>query len=61
MPGDLILEYQRLLRTHGVDIMSLTGGVVSAAHTPEDIDQACEAFDLAMRGLREQRLVATLN
>ena len=61
MPGDLILEYQRLLRKHGVDIMSLTGGVVSAAHTPEDIDQACEAFDLAMRELREQRLVATLS
>ena len=61
MPGALILEYQRLLRTHGVDIMSLTGGVVSAAHTPEDIDQACEAFDLAMRELREQRLVATLS
>ena len=61
MPGDLILEYQRLLRKHGVDIMSLTGGVVSAAHTPDDIDQACEAFSQTVRSLRDQRLVATIS
>lgn len=60
MPGDLIGEYQRLLRAHGVDVMSSTGGVVSAAHTEADIDEATEAFEKTVLALREQGLVRTL-
>ncbi len=60
MPGELIGGYQRLLRSHGVDVMSSTGGVVSAAHTGADIDEATEAFAKTVLALREQGLVRTL-
>ncbi len=45
MPPELITSYQQHLRYHGVDLMSSTGGVLSAAHTREDILQATEAFE----------------
>lgn len=60
MPPELVVEYQRQLRQHGVDVMSFTGGVVSAAHTEADIDQACEAFKQTMLALCDQQLVVTM-
>ena len=60
MPGELIGEYQRLLRSHGVDVMSSTGGVVSAAHTEADIDEATDAFSKTVSTLRDQGLVLAL-
>src|SRR5205807_1910772 len=38
IPGPLISEYQRLLRHHGVDLLSGTGGMLSAVHTDADIE-----------------------
>ena len=43
MPGTLIEAYQRHQRFRGVDNMSSTGGVLSAAHTDEDIELATAA------------------
>lgn len=60
MPVELILEYQRQLRFHGVDIMSSTGGVVSAAHTELDVEQATAAFEQTVAALRDQELVLTM-
>jgi glutamate-1-semialdehyde 2,1-aminomutase len=60
MPATLVTLYQRLLRHHGVDIMSSTGGVVSAAHTDDDISAATAAFEHTIAGLRDARLIATL-
>ena len=60
MPTELVLEYQRLLRYRGVDIMSSTGGVVSAVHTDEDVHQATEVFDQTVTALRERRLIRSL-
>ena len=60
MPSELITEYQRHLRFHGVDIMSSTGGVVSAAHTEQDVDEATEAFEKTVLALRELGLIKTL-
>ena len=60
MPGSLIQQYQRLLRHHGVDNMSSTGGVLSAAHTEADIDEATVAFEKTVIALREESLIATL-
>ena len=37
MPGKLVEEYQRNLRYYGVDNMSSTGGVLSSAHTAQDV------------------------
>ena len=60
MPGPLVAQYQRLLRFHGVDIMSSTGGVVSASHTQDDIAQATSAFKATVHALLQEKLVHTL-
>jgi glutamate-1-semialdehyde 2,1-aminomutase len=60
MPAELIVEYQRHLRYRGVDIMSSTGGVVSAVHTPQDVEQATTAFDETITALQKQKLVQTM-
>ena len=61
MPGELITAYQRLLRAHGVDIMSSTGGVTSSAHTDEDLDLATSAFKQTVHALRDAGLIHTLS
>ena len=60
MPPRLIAEYQRRLRHHGVDVMSFTGGFVSAAHTESDIDEAARAFEQTVIALRDRGLVEAL-
>ena len=60
MPAELIVEYQRQLRFRGVDIMSSTGGVVSAAHTDLDVEQATAAFEQTVTALLEQGLVLAM-
>ncbi|MEX1232173.1 MAG: aspartate aminotransferase family protein [Planctomycetaceae bacterium] len=60
MPGPLIQQYQRLLRHHGVDNMSSTGGVLSAAHTQADIDEATVAFEQTVTALRDEGLITTI-
>ena len=60
MPTELVLEYQRQLRYRGVDIMSSTGGVVSAVHTDEDVHQATAVFEQTVTALREQHLIRSL-
>ena len=60
MPGPLVTQYQRHLRFHGVDIMSSTGGVLSASHTEADIAQATTAFDATVRALLAEGLIRAL-
>ncbi len=60
MPGDLIDEYQRHLRFHGVDIMSSTGGALSSAHDDRDIRDATAAFEKTVLALRDSGLIHTL-
>ena len=60
IPGELNQLYQRLLRFHGVDIMSGTGGVLSAVHNEADIDQASDAFEKTVRALRDENVIHTL-
>jgi glutamate-1-semialdehyde 2,1-aminomutase len=59
MPGDLVSEVQAALRERGVDIMSLIGGLTSAAHSDADVEQTLAAFDDAM-GALAGHCVATL-
>ena len=61
MPSELIDQYQRQLRYHGVDVMSSTGGVLSAAHTLQDIEQATVAFERTVLALLEDKLILTLS
>lgn len=57
MPAELVAEYQRQLRFRGVDVMSSTGGVLSAAHTDADLEHAAQAFEATVKVLRERGLV----
>ncbi len=60
MPPALITEYQKQLRARGIDLMSYTGGCVSAAHTDRDIDEATAAFEATLTALLDQDLVKRL-
>ena len=51
MPNSLIGSYQRELRLRGIDLMSSTGGVLSAAHAKHDVDEATTIFEEAMLAL----------
>ena len=53
-PGKLIEEYQRNLRFYGVDNMSTTGGVLSSAHTTQDIEESTAAFAQTVESLLAQ-------
>ncbi len=61
MPGTLIAQYTRHLRHRGVDIMSSTGGVLSASHTEQDIAQATTAFEATIVALLEEQLIHTIS
>ena len=60
MPGKLIEEYQRNLRFYGVDNMSSTGGVLSSAHTVQDVEEATAAFAQTVDSLLAQGLILAL-
>lgn len=60
MPAALVTQYQRRLRFHGVDILSSTGGVLSAAHTERDVEEAARAFEQTATGLLEEGLIHRL-
>ena len=60
MPSALVTEYQKQLRARGVDLMSYTGGVASAAHTDRDVDEATDAFEATLKVLIDQDLVKRL-
>jgi len=60
MPGSLVTRYQQLVRSEGVDYVSSTGGVTSPAHTDVDLDWMERAFDVAVSGLLDEGLIATL-
>ena len=60
MPASLITRYQGHLRSNGVDYMSSTGGVTSAAHTADDVAGILEAFGDTIEALTSEGLVANL-
>jgi glutamate-1-semialdehyde 2,1-aminomutase len=60
MPAALIDQYQRHLRYRGADVMSSTGGVLSCAHTEEDVARATTAFEETVLALRQEGLVRSL-
>ena len=61
MPGDLVNEYQRHLRFYGVDNMSSTGGVLSSAHTEEDLSIANDVFEKTVVALRDLGFVLSMS
>jgi glutamate-1-semialdehyde 2,1-aminomutase len=55
MPQEVSESLRRALQNRGVDLMSGTGGMVSAVHTEADIDQTLVAFEGALKAVREER------
>jgi glutamate-1-semialdehyde 2,1-aminomutase len=51
MPTELVEGLRLALQMRGVDLMSGTGGVLSAAHTPDDIEEAIVAFAGALESV----------
>ncbi len=45
VPGPVVTAIQNGFRVRGVELMSYTGGVTSAAHTEADVDETVAAFD----------------
>ena len=60
MPGDLVTALQNGFRERGVELMSYNGGLTSAAHVDQDIDDTVEALDDLMQELTERGQVAML-
>jgi glutamate-1-semialdehyde 2,1-aminomutase len=60
IPGHVVTAFQRNLNIRGVDLMSYTGGVTSAAHTEEDIRQTLAAFHETIRALLAEKIIARL-
>ena len=56
MSGNDGAGLRRALHSHGVHIMT-SGGLVSSAHTDEDIDRTVEAFESSVRDLEADGLV----
>jgi glutamate-1-semialdehyde 2,1-aminomutase len=53
LPAPVVQALRRAMLVHGVDLAG-AGGMLSAAHTDEDIDRTVQAFDAALRDLREE-------
>ena len=60
IPGHVVSAFQRNLNVRGVDLMSYTGGVTSAAHTEEDVRQTLVAFHETIRTLLDAKVVGTV-
>jgi glutamate-1-semialdehyde 2,1-aminomutase len=60
IPASVVTAFQRQLQVRGVDLLSYTGGVTSAAHSEDDIAHTIDVFDDAIRAMVDDRVVATL-
>ncbi len=59
IPGPVVSAVQNGFRVRGMELMSYTGGVTSAAHTDADVDETVAAFD-DLIGELAGRVVATV-
>lgn len=60
IPGEVVSAYQKNLHIRGVDLLSYTGGVTSAAHTEEDINETLNVFQDTLRTLVKEKIIARL-
>jgi glutamate-1-semialdehyde 2,1-aminomutase len=58
IPGRVVTAFQRNLNIRGVDLMSYTGGVTSAAHTEEDVRLTLDAFRETIRVMLDEQILA---
>jgi glutamate-1-semialdehyde 2,1-aminomutase len=58
IPGSVVSAFQKNLQVRGMDLLSYTGGVTSAAHTEHDINQTLDMFQDTIRTLVRERVIA---
>ncbi len=58
IPGPVVAAFQRNLNIRGVDLMSYTGGVTSAAHTEQDVRHTLEAFEATIQAMLAEQILA---
>jgi glutamate-1-semialdehyde 2,1-aminomutase len=59
IPGPVVTAIQNGFRSRGVELMSYTGGLTSAAHSDDDADETIAAFDDLMGELAGKVLATT--
>ena len=60
IPGSVVSAFQEQLQSRGVDILSYTGGVTSAAHMEDDINRTLDIFRETIRTLQNRQIIAQL-
>lgn len=60
IPGPVVRSFQKSLLAAGIDLLSYTGGVTSAAHTTGDIEKTLPIFRETIRDLLNERVIAGL-
>ncbi|MCC6179775.1 MAG: aminotransferase class III-fold pyridoxal phosphate-dependent enzyme [Chloroflexi bacterium] len=58
IPGSVVTAFQRNLNIRGVDLMSYAGGVTSAAHTEQDVQETLDAFRETIRVMLAEQILA---
>jgi len=58
IPKEVVSAFQKLLLARGVDLVSYTGGVTSAAHTETDIQNTLNIFQDVIRSMVKDKIVA---
>ena len=56
MAGDIVWALRRGMLNEGVDLMG-SGGMMSSAHSAEDIDHTVQAFSSAVHQMKEEKLL----
>ena len=54
MSPELVDGLRRAVQNRGLDLMSGIGGVLSMAHTSDDVERSIVAFEAALKALREE-------
>ena len=60
IPGKVVSAFQKNLQIRGVDVLSFTAGVTSAAHSEEDIGETLNIFQDTIRTLVHDKIIAQL-
>ena len=50
----LLAKMRLAMLVHGIDLKSWRGGIVSSAHTQDDVDLTLEAWRRSLRALKEE-------
>jgi glutamate-1-semialdehyde 2,1-aminomutase len=55
--AEVALPLKQVMLNHGVDLMGMTGGLVSGVHSDEDVDHTLEAFEAALTEMQAEGLI----